>query len=51
MAYIVQNVKNQEKRDTLGINKKLMRIKTKWNSHLLQTKGKKVQGLEKGAMG
>ena len=51
MSLIVPSVKNQEKRDTLGINEKLMRIKTKWNSHLLQTKGKKVQGLEKGAVG
>ena len=35
MAEIVPRVKNQEKRDTLGINEKLMRIKTKWNSDLL----------------
>ena len=35
MAYIVPSVKNQEKRGTLGINEKLMRIKTKWNSDLL----------------
>ena len=34
------SVKNQEKIDTLGINEKLMRIKTKWNSDLLLKRSK-----------
>ena len=40
MAEIMPSVKNQEKRDTLGINEKLMRIKTKWNSDLLLQRSK-----------